>query len=205
VAYNQLLARKGLIRTINHKDMTHFSTPGDYFAKASGLAPMLLAGHPDKQKKKRVELDRESWLRIVEWLDLNAQFYGDYSQNRLDRRTVSPQGEKALRAHIAKTFGDKLAGEPLEALVNRGLVTESRILKAPLAKSAGGWGQIPNGWNSAADAGYRKMLSLAKEVFEPLGGRDVNGSCGRGEQCLCGNCWIREARNRYRASGAGEK
>ncbi len=38
--------------------------------------------------------------------------------------------------------GDKLAGQPIETLVNRGLATESRILKAPLAVAAGGWGQL---------------------------------------------------------------
>ncbi|MDP6634213.1 MAG: hypothetical protein QGG42_04905 [Phycisphaerae bacterium] len=197
LAYKQLLARPGLIRTINHQDMTHFSKPKDYFAHASKLAPMLLAGHPDKDGKKRVTLDDESWRRIVDWLDLNAQFYGDYSNNRLNTREVSPEGEKALRAHIAKTFGDKLAAQPLETLVNRGLITESRILKAPLAKSAGGWQQIPNGWNSTADRGYKEMLAIAKKVFKPLEHHDIAGTCGRDEKCKCGNCWIRLERKRY--------
>jgi hypothetical protein len=198
LAYAQLIAKPGLIRTINHKDMTHFSQPRDYFAHASKLAPMLLAGHPDKDGKKRLELDRESWLRIVDWLDLNAQFYGDYSHNRNDTRSVSPQGEKALRAHIAKTFGNKLAAQPIETLVNRELLAESRILKAPLAKSAGGWGQIANGWSSTTDKDYTKMLGLVKKIFKPLEYHDVSGTCGRDKECKCGNCWIRTERTRYR-------
>ena len=197
VAYDQLIGREGLIRTINHQDMTGISTPRDYFAHTSRLAPMLLAGHPDKDGKKRVELDRESWQRIVDWLDLNAQFYGNYSHNRSDRREVSPEGEQALRAHVAETFGDDLAAEPLDCLVNRGLITESRILKGPLAVAAGGWGQIRGGWTSTQDPGYRKRLALAEKVFLPREYRDVAGTCGRGENCKCGNCWVQSERNRY--------
>jgi len=104
---------------------------------------------------------------------------------------------------MAEVFGDKWSREPLDALVNRGLITESRILKTPLAVAAGGWGQISGEWNSTRDPGYRKMLAFAEKVFRPSKHRDVAGTCGRDENCKCGNCWIRSERIRYaKKSGA---
>ncbi len=62
----------------------------------------------DKHWEKS-RIDEESFHRIVDWLDLNAQYYGDYSHNRLERQSPKGDGEKALRAHIASTFGEQLA------------------------------------------------------------------------------------------------
>jgi len=197
VAYQQLMGVEGLIRPITHQTQTARSRPKDFFAHASRLAPMLAAGHPDEEGNKRVELDRESWQRIIDWLDLNAQFHGNYSHNRLDTREVSPEGEKALREHVAKIFGRELASQPLEALVNRGIAAESRILKGPLACEAGGWGRIPGGWDSTEESGYAKMRALVDRVFVPLPFRDVDGTCGRDDECRCGNCWIRTHREQY--------
>ena len=90
------------------------------------------------------------------------------------------------------------SAQPIETLVNRELLSESRILKAPLARSAGGWGQIANGWAAPTDKGYTQMLRLVEKVFKPLEYQDVSGTCGRDEECKCGNCWIRTERTRYR-------
>ena len=53
-----------------------------------------------EKHKGRVSLDPESLQRIIDWLDLNAQFYGDYSRNRDEDRHISSEGEKALREQI---------------------------------------------------------------------------------------------------------
>ena len=115
---------------------TWYSEPKDYFAHGGTLARLLLEGH------EGVELDPESHQRIIDWLDLNAPLYGTYSWNKDEWRRPDPEGEQALRAHIRQRFGDDLAEQPFAALVNVALPEESRILKAPLALAAGGWGQI---------------------------------------------------------------
>ena len=48
-----------------------------------------------------------------------------------------------LREEIRRRFGPQLAEQPLAALVNVALPEESRILQAPLAAEAGGWGLWP--------------------------------------------------------------
>ena len=40
--------------------------------------------------------------RIIDWLDLNAQYYGDYSRNRDEDRRIDGNAEKALREFIAE-------------------------------------------------------------------------------------------------------
>jgi len=192
-AYDSLINRAGLVALAQRNRETVFSTPKDYFAHAGKLAKMLLDGH-----QGRVKLDRENFQRVVDWLDLNAQFYGDYSFNRAESRRPSPEGEKALRQHIEKTFGPELAKEPFAALVNVALPSESRILKAPLAKKAGGWGQIQkNGWASPDDPKYQKMAQLVEASICPLETHDVAGTCNR-KRCACRSCWVRQAEREYR-------
>jgi len=194
-AYESLMNHPTLVKIAQCRFETDYTTPKDYCAHAGRLAGMLLAGHPDKKGKAKVKLDGESFRRIVDWLDVNAICYGDYSWNKIEWRKASPVGEKALREHIAKTFGDKLAAQPFEALVNVAQPDESRILKAPLAKDAGGWGQIApdkRGWKSTKDAGYREMRKLAEAAIAPLEARDIAGTCGK-DKCVCGTCWVRHA------------
>ena len=186
---------------------TPYSKPKDYFAHAGRLGKMLLDGHKDKAGKPRVKLDAESFQRIVDWLDLNGQFYGDYSFNRIEDCGPDPDGEKALREHIRLKFGEKLAAQPFESLVNIAMPGESRILQAPLAGQAGGWGQITPGWSAATDPGYQEMTAKVNASFRRPEYRDVAGTCGRDKGCRCGGCWVHEVREAERrektASTAG--
>jgi hypothetical protein len=187
-AYNSLAARPGLVSMALRNQETDYSKPKDYFAHAGRLAAMLRDGDEHHEK-----LDPESFQRVVDWLDLNAQFFGDYSWNKDEWRRGDPDGEMALREHIRATFGPNMAEQPYAALVNVGLVTESRILKAPLAKSAGGWGQTSGSrWRDLDDPGYTKMLRLVEESIAPLTAHDVDGTCGR-DPCVCQSCWVRVA------------
>jgi len=197
-AYDSLTKRGGMVVIAQRNHETGFSKPKDYFAHAGRLAKMLLDGHRDKQGKPRVKLDKDSFQRIVDWLDLNAQFYGDYSFNRAESQGPSRDGEKALRARVARLYGAEMATQPFPALVNLALVTESRILKAPLAVKAGGWGQITrNGWSGTNDRGYQAMLRFVRACVKPMGRRDIAGTCGSGagrRGCNCGCCWVRQVR-----------
>jgi len=192
-AYESLVNHPGLVKIAQCNYETDYTTPKDYFAHAGTLAKMLLAGHPDENGKARVKLDRESFQRVVDWLDVNAICYGDYSWNKLEWRKASPPGEAALRQHIRNTFGEKLAGQPFESLVNVAQPSESRILKAPLAASGGGWGQIAKGgWHNTDEPGYRTMRRVVEASIAPLKYHDVAGACGH-DKCVCGTCWVRHA------------
>ncbi len=192
VAFGSLVRRPGLVAVARRNHETPYSKPMDYFAHAGQLASMLRAGH-----KGRVKLDPDSFLRIVEWLDLNAQFLGSYSFNQLEWRRPSPAGERALRAYVRERFGPKLASQPFAALVNAAAPEESRILKAPLAVAAGGWGQIrKGGWTSTSDPSFQKMRKLVEASIQPLPYHDIAGTCGR-KRCLCRSCWVRRAEADY--------
>lgn len=201
-AYHSLVSRDGLVK-VAHADMeSDYSRPHDYFAHAGRLAQLLLAGHPDANGKARVSLDRESFARVVDWLDVNAPCYGDYSWNKAEWRQADAQGEAALRDHIRARFGPELARQPLAALVNVALPEESRILKAPLAAKAGGWGLLPaHGWRDTADPDYQRMRQLVEAAIARPALHDVAGTCGRDGHCVCDSCWVRLKNQKERTLG----
>jgi len=181
------LARAPYIKIAQYGQESWYSVPKDYFAHAGTLVPMLLKGH------KKVQLDRSSLQRIIDWADLNAQCFGTYSWNKDEWREVDGEGEQLLRDHIRDTFGEELAKQPFAALVNVAIPSESRILKAPLAVSAGGWGQIDQaGWKSTDDPGCQRMYTLVKKTIKPSPYKDIAGTCGRDDGCLCRSCWVRK-------------
>jgi hypothetical protein len=98
-----------------------------------------------------------------------------------------------------------LAGQPFEALVNVAQPSESRILKAPLAISGGGWGQITEGgWRNTDEPGYRQMRQLVEASIAPLKFHDIAGTCGR-DKCVCGTCWVRHAEQQRLEQPAPDK
>ncbi len=197
------LTAKGRVKLVN--DNSYPSRPRDFFAHGGTLATMLLHGHPDREGRKRVELERESLQRVVGWLDVNAPLHGDYSHNRIETQPPSPEGEKRLREAITKRLGTQLAAQPYAALVNVANPTESRILMAPLPVAAGGWGQIAKGsFSGKSDPAWHEMLNLVEGSVAPPKYHDIADTCGRGDACVCGCCWVREVRaERERTDGGG--
>lgn len=192
-SYEVLVTNPKYYKMMDRNCETRSSVPKDYLSSASGL-PAWLKKHG---KEKGAELDPASWERVITWLDVNAQFYGNYSFNREENRTAMPEGEKALGAYVKECFGEALANQPFEALVNNGCIGESRILNAPLAVAAGGWGQLA-GWKARDEAGYKKMLALAEASLAPLPFRDAHGTCGSPERCRCASCWVKPFEEAYR-------
>jgi hypothetical protein len=208
-SYESIMRRGGMVKIAQRNSETAYSTPKDYYAHAGRLTKMLLDGHPDKAGKPKVRLDRDSLSRIIDWLDLNAQFYGDYSFNRIETQRPVGAAEKALRQAVAKRFGTKISGQPFAALVNLAMPSESRILKAPLAEKAGGWGQpFPRGaWTNTNDMTYKHMAKLVEACVPQLKRHDIAGTCGspEGKGCRCGCCWVRQVRAERRRKSLASK
>ena len=192
LSYESLKA-SGTIKVAPRNGESYPSKPMDYFAHSGKLAKMLQAGHPDKEGKKRVELDRASLQRIFDWLDVNAQFHGDYSFNRVSDLPPVQAGVEALRKAVRTRFGDELADQPLAMLVNVLNVDESRILQAPLSAKAGGWGQVQRGaYAGRNDPAYAEMHKLVEGVIPQPQAHEIAGTCGRDNGCRCGTCWVRK-------------
>lgn len=141
----------------------NISRPFEYYANGNSVPAMLLKGH------QKLDLDKDSFHRIVDWLDLNAQCYGDLFPNKVEQRRFNNEALGKLREYVKQLFGDELAGQPERALVNLAQPDESRILCAPLDVKAGGWGQI-QGWKDRNEPGCRKMAELVEACIV----RDAN-------------------------------
>ena len=167
----------------------NISTPYEDFAYGNKVAHMLVKNHG------KCNMDRDSYMRIIEWLDLNAQCYGDLFPNKLEERTIDEEAMGKLREYAKELFGEKITGQPERALINTAQPDESRILMAPLAANAGGWGQI-DGFKSKQDPAYKKMVKLVDECIVPCENENRNGwkptiAAGAGEE------WVIESRRQY--------
>jgi mono/diheme cytochrome c family protein len=164
-AYENLTRRGGLVSVAHRNREADVTRPKLYGAHAGRLGGFLLGEH-----RKRVRLDPASFERIAQWLDLNAQYYGDYGAGReAERRSPDADALAALREHLREACGachPKLADAPAAALVNVALPDQSRALLAPLATKAGGWGLCKERWPGTDDPGYDAMR---KAVFRAAG------------------------------------
>ncbi len=202
-AYSALTARKGWVTVAHRNRETPFSRPGDYGSRAGRLAGLLLHGDANHDPLPPV-----AFRRVARWLDLNAPFYGGYSWNKAEWRLPDAKGEQALRDYVRQCLGDNVAGQPFAALVNLAYPEQSRILLAPLAESAGGWGQLGGpAWADRQAPGVRRMEQLVRASILPAKTKDRSGTCQQ-KPCQCRACWVPEAEMAYRANldarGAGE-
>ena len=168
-SYDSLTRKKGLIVVAYRNRETAFSKIKEYYAHAGTLAAHLMS----EKHQKNVKLSKEDFARIVDWLDLNVQFYGDYEHGKRENRKISAENEKAIRALVKADLGDEIAAQPIEALVNVAYPDQSRILMMPLAASAGGWGQVKK-WSSTNDPAYKKLAALIDKALPPVKQRDIH-------------------------------
>ncbi len=188
-SYNSLLNRKGLFRLAQRNEETGESRPRDYFAHSGRLIRKLLDGHCPSL------LQDETGLNLVKtWLDLNVQYFGDYSWSRAEDATTSPDGEKALRAAIRQRFGEPLASQPFACLVNPAAPEQSRILQLALPTQAHGWGQLTgkNAFAGRDDPDWLRLRDLVKASIRYPAPPAPDGTCNR-PHCICGSCWVPKA------------
>lgn len=131
-----------------------------FYARGCMVSELLLKSHG------KVNMDPDSQLRLIEWMDLNAPLNGDLfpGRHREEDRRFNPTALAALRLEIKNQLGEKWAAQPDCALVNRVFPQESRVLMAPLAEAAGGWGQVPQ-WSSRESSEFKKMEALVMNSF----------------------------------------
>ncbi|MCK4958455.1 MAG: SUMF1/EgtB/PvdO family nonheme iron enzyme [Planctomycetes bacterium] len=92
-AYETLLP---YVRRVNVSDDVSLLEPGEYHADTSELIQHLKAGH------KGIELDEESWSRLVTWIDLNGACHGTWN-DVYDMPT--PDRSDRRRLELAKLYG----------------------------------------------------------------------------------------------------
>ncbi len=165
---------------------TGYSQTNDYFAAPSRLTKILQAGH------KGIKLTQAEWSDLIVWMDMNAQELPSPSWNLPEFATQVPAGVRALRETVKALFGDTLARQPYDALVNMALPEKSRILMAPLPLEKGGWGQIANdkSYTGKNDPRFLKMEALVRASFKVPPYEDRHGTCDRQAECRCRDCWV---------------
>ena len=169
----------------------NISRPREFYAYENSVAHMLLENHGD------CDMDLDSRMRVIEFLDLNAQCYGDLFPIKMEDRTIDTEKLEEVRAFAKKLFGSAFRDDPERALINPAQVDESRLLMAPLPVKKGGWGQI-KGYKDQDDPAFIRMTELVNACIIKPAGENIHGwnptlETGGGEE------WIIESRNSFKA------
>jgi formylglycine-generating enzyme required for sulfatase activity len=136
----------------------HLLTPLDFHADTTELVQMLKKGHYG------VELDAESWDRIVTWIDLNAPYHGYWHEIVGERAKKLSRRQAELRA--------------LYAGVNEDLETIPEILPKPIKPVA----HTPEVVRLAETRPRRRTLGMttARNLPTDTGGSTWTVDLGRG-------------------------
>ena len=143
------------------------------------MAELLAAGHHD------VQLTDDERERICTWIDTNGAYYDRYEfvEGNPQRWLFVGQIRETLdevytrRCSVCHGPSDKQQHYQWMELnprnwwlnLNRRDVTKSRMLVAPLARSAGGWQRCGDPvFADTADADYKKMLDALTGSWETL-------------------------------------
>ena len=143
---------------------------------------MLLKNHG------KVNMDHDSYMRIIEWLDLNGQAAGDLFPNKVEQRRIDGKKLTKVRAYVLKYFGaegKKLASQPGHALVNPVMPEESRVLMLSLSVADGGWAK-KGIFKGKGDRRFKKLSELVEDCIIKVANENINGwyptvECGGGE------------------------
>ena len=143
--------------------------PRTWGAYPSKLTQIILSGHPDKDGKKRVTMDRMSRRRLFAWMDLNVPYYKDSRTNHPHTpgsRMMRPPHLETVLADVGKRrCAECHAKVPRKFYTRITNIEENPFLSAPLAKSAGGSEACGAAtFKSKSDPDYVAIL----KTFEPI-------------------------------------
>ena len=146
-------------------------TPKVWGSPASRLADLLLDGHPDKEGKRRVEMDAVSRRRMLAWIDLNVPYYGTSETAYPERpgcRQIMPDGLDKALAEVGRRRCAECHAEGKFPRREWTRITEPELnefLVAPLAKSAGGSERCGKAvFQDRNDPDYQAL----RELFRPV-------------------------------------
>lgn len=132
-AYDALIP---YIRRVGIEDDVSLLTPGEYHADTSPLIQMLRHGHYG------VQLDAESWDRLVTWIDLNAPCHGTWGEVY-----PIPDGVHERRMALRRQFGGPTA-DPEE--IPKSVVAASRQSAVVSNSKREDGGALPSRSNEAS-------------------------------------------------------
>jgi len=174
VAYEELLPFLSVANANrwDNPDDVYPRFPLTYGSKVSRLTELLTAGHHG------VELTGEEWQRLVNWIDANAVYYDRYEHVYGPKRRIFTGAVRAVvegvykrRCSACHGGGDGRHGTWWLSL-NRRDVTKSRVLAAPLARSAGGWERCDEVvFADANDPDYQTLLASLSGLRNTLAER----------------------------------
>ena len=153
----------------DHPDDVLPRPPYTYGSKVSRLTKLLEAGHYG------VKLTTEEWGRLLTWIDCNGVYYDRYENSSYPNRQIfAGRFQDAIQKIASRRCGnchgsDAGRHDTWWLSINRRDVRQSRMLAAPLAQSAGGWGRCEGTvFASTADPDYRALLALLTDLGDRL-------------------------------------
>ncbi|MGQ9575033.1 MAG: NPCBM/NEW2 domain-containing protein [Thermoguttaceae bacterium] len=153
----------------DHPDDVLPRPPYTYGSKVSPLTRLLESGHYG------VELTREEWERLLTWIDCNGVYYDRYENSSYPNRQIfagrfQEAAQKIAARRCAQCHGsDDGRHDTWWLSLNRRDVRQSRMLAAPLAQSAGGWGRCEGTvFATTSDPDYQALLALLADLANRL-------------------------------------
>ncbi len=119
------LRGKGYVRVVGAGPF-QVQAPLSWGSHASRLAKVLVEGHGDADIDRQVQLDEDSFNRLITWLDINAPYYPDYASAYRNH----PYGRSPLSEAELKQIG-KLTGINLLDRKHIGQITFTRPELSP--------------------------------------------------------------------------
>ena len=153
----------------DHPDDVLPRPPYTYGSKVSRLTQLLEAGHHD------VKLTADEWERLLTWIDCNGVYYDRYENAAYPNRQIfagrfPEAAQKAVARRCGNCHGTDPGGHDTWWLsINRHDVRQSRMLAAPLAQSAGGWGRCDGTvFADTSDPDYQALLAALSALRDRL-------------------------------------
>jgi hypothetical protein len=171
IGYEELVPYLSVANSMrwDNPDDVYARGPYTYGSKVSRLAELLSSGHHG------VSLTEDERLRLVNWIDANGVYYDryetvHYAERRIFTGTARKTIEDVCGRRCAACHGSGDGRFDTWALsLNRRDVRLSRLLAAPLARSAGGWGLCEKAvFADAGDPDYQALRAVLGSLHEAL-------------------------------------